>query len=532
MGARVAWSGLAGAAVIAATIASFLGAFRSGPDGRDGGGDVSAGPSAAEATSSPAAPLGAVPTPRAAPPASAATRVSADARAPLPAEVEAAFTRVVEAGRADGRGLRPAIADFARVACLAPDAWRGVLARVLAGGPALERGERAALLALTRCGREDVLRPLAALVADATTPAAVRASLALGLGQLRTLDAEPHGRAAEAHEWPTFDDATLGAPIAEPFVVDALLACLEEAPRPADGRARAEVEQAADAREAAAMALAGTAAAREDVFARLVAAAARDATLASTLRVGLRCAGGSPWVAAWAREQALGAADGTPAFAEAFTLWATVAPQAAAEALTALLRDPATPAPRKAASLAVAGACVRRGASDGAVEELARAADAFAEAEAAPAAEGAPAPAAPEGAAASRAAADALLLAAVAATGDRSFVLRERAVEAALRVVRAAPDGPRPPAAVAAAFARGDRLALAILYRLRDADLPAERLADAVDAALDAPASRGSAAAAVEGAIAQLLPLLPDDVRAAMEARRAARAAAIAPAGR
>ncbi|MFO0931524.1 MAG: hypothetical protein U1E39_02305 [Planctomycetota bacterium] len=463
-----------------------------------------------------------------------AVRVVADAEAPLPAEVEAAYHQVVEVGRADGRGLAAAVTDLARVACLAPDAWHGLLARVAASAPTLERGERAAVLALARCSRDDVVRPLAALVADATTPPSLRASLALGLGQLRTLDAEPHGRAAEAHVWPRFDDATLGAPIAEPFVVDALLACLDEAPPRRDApdpAARADAEQAAYARDCAAFALAGTAAVREDVFARLVAAAARDAAIGDAMRTALRCASGSPWVSAHARDLALAAADGTRAFDEAWALWGTVAPQPAAEAATAVLRDPAASPRRKAALLEAVGACVRPGVPDGAVEELARAADAFAATTIA--ADGATAPVSPtpEGRASPRAAADDLLLAAVAATGDRSFVVRERAVEAALRVLR---DGRRdadgPPPEVVAVFARGDRLTLAILYRLRDAGLEPERLADAVDAALDAPASRGSASAAVEGAIAQLRPLLPDDVRAALDARRAARAPAVTPA--
>ena len=260
--------------------------------------------------------------------------------------------------------------------------------------------------------------------------------------------------------------------------------------------ARADAEQAAYARDCAAFALAGTAAVREDVFARLVAAAARDAAVGDAMRTALRCAGGSPWVAAHARDLALAAADGTRAFDEAWTLWGTIAPQAAAEAATVLLRDPATPARRKAALLAAVGACVRPGVPDGAVEELVRAADAFAATTTA--AEGATATApvspTPEGRASPRATADDLLLAAVAATGDRSFVVRERAVEAALRVLRVLPDGPRdadgPPPAVVAVFDRGDRLTLAILYRLRDAGLSSAASTASARRSGSRPASR------------------------------------------
>jgi hypothetical protein len=349
MRARVGWSVVVGVALVAAAVAFWgrLGA----PDGGD---DVSPGPSiarvpAAAGPTSPTPALAAGAAPR------AAVRVVADARrSPPRSRRHAAGRQSVADDAARRRRRRP------RASRLAPDAWHGVLARVAASAPTLERGERAAVLALARCSRDDVVRPLAALVADPTTPPSLRASLALGLGQLRTMDAEPHGRAAEAHVWPRFDDATLGAPIAEPFVVDALLACLDEAPPRRDApdpAARADAEQAAYARDCAAFALAGTAAVREDVFARLVAAAARDAAVGDATRAALRCASGSPWVAAHARDLALAAADGTRAFDEAWTLWGTIAPQAAAEAATVLLRDPATPARRKAALLAAVGAC-------------------------------------------------------------------------------------------------------------------------------------------------------------------------------
>jgi len=467
-------------------------------------------------------------------------RLVADASAPLPPAVEEALTALwaaADAPEGTPTGLGSLIAALARAVCVEGDVWRGVLSRVVARESRLGRGGIAAVLALGRCGREEVLRGLAALVADPSTRRDLEGALAVSLGQVRN----PEGTSQDGgtgRAWLGIGDATLGAPIPEAYVVDALLQLMSSGP-PERGRTPKGMEE--DPRLSAVQALAGTAGVRQDVFDQLLSIASTDADVDPWLRSSLSAAGQAPWVAAWAKKKVVASGDDDLRLRERTMAWIAASPEEAAREITALLLD-ATVSPQRKARV-LSGTHVGVGVAESTVEELLRAADAFATAhptvvigwERSGMAQNTPLQ---EIQLDVRWNADSLILNAASGPRGGSTVVRDFALEAALRTLRREdPDGGRirPPRLLAFVFERGEALTLLVLARLPGAGLDPERLADCLDAALESPAARGVAAASIRAAIARAMETLPSDVRAALETRRKARADAAAgskPAGR
>ena len=403
--------------------------------------------------------------------------------------------------------------------CDEGDAWRGVLSRVVARESRLGRGGIAAVLALGRCGREEVLRGLAALVADPSTRRDLEGALAVSLGQVRNPEGTPQD-GGTGRAWLGIGDATLGAPIPETYVVEALLQLMSSGP-PERGGTPKDLEE--DPRLSAVHALAGTAGVRQDVFDQLLAIAATDPDVAVWLRSSLGAAGQAPWVAAWARKEVVASGDDDPRLREKTMAWIAAGPEEAAHEIAALLRDAAVSPQRKARMLS--GTHVGVGVAESTVEDLLRAADAFATAhptvvvgrERSGMEENAPMQDILEDV---RFDADRLILNAAGGPRGGSTVVRDLALEAALRTIRGEdPDGGRirPPRRLAFVFERGEALTLLVLARLPGAGLDPERLADCLDAALESPAARGVASASIRAAVERAAATLPADVRAAWE---------------
>jgi hypothetical protein len=255
---------------------------------------------------------------------------------PLPAEVEEAMRRLVEAVEREGGDVQQAIAALARAVCVVDGGHAEVLRRALDPATDLPApAGKGAILALGRCEREDALRALVARLLDPATPPDARRTVALALGQRRlpTADVVP--------DWPAawIEGATIQGPIAEPFVVAALLEVL---------KAAGDHPDLHRLRSACVQPLGGTAGDADDVFDALVSSAGTAPERRAEVLNALSLARPTPRVAGHARALATDPSQPEPVLRPAMSLWGHAANREALSWIRTQLLSPETSDARKA----------------------------------------------------------------------------------------------------------------------------------------------------------------------------------------
>lgn len=243
----------------------------------------------------------------------------------------AAARAAIEAAVAGGdlAALERAMAVLARAICDRPSrAPEALSAATELDRSGRSRSAAAVLLALGRCGHDDVLAALLALVRDRSGATGLRAAAVLALAQRRDV-------AREIREGCGFakGDAIMDSPIAEADVRAAVLDLLREARSARTGDWGTEIVVNA------VIALGGSASIDRDVAVTLLEIVAKEPGLAPTALAAMQSAGPSPHVEDAAVRIVLEHALPTETLTAAMLYLARVAPGRALRAFQAVMND-------------------------------------------------------------------------------------------------------------------------------------------------------------------------------------------------